>query len=208
MADRHQLTIFAGPNGSGKSTLKRKITESGYQLGAYINADEIAATLRKSARHSGLTIDQEDLERQAFHEAETRRQDALISGGDFAFETVFSHPSKLEFIKSAKACSFFVRLFFISTENALLNVARVQSRVKEGGHSVPLGKIVSRYKRTMSLLAPASLLSDEVFLFDNSGIEMRMVASLRTGFGRKPMIPFGERIPAWVVQWAIEVSKK
>jgi predicted ABC-type ATPase len=40
MGGQPRLRVFAGPNGSGKSTLKPKLTN--YNLGVYVNADEIA----------------------------------------------------------------------------------------------------------------------------------------------------------------------
>lgn len=44
------MRIFAGPNGSGKTTIfKGILKESNVNLGVYVNADEIEATLRKSA---------------------------------------------------------------------------------------------------------------------------------------------------------------
>jgi predicted ABC-type ATPase len=44
----------------------------------------------------------------------------------------------------------------------------VQSRVKLGGHSVPTGKIKSRYKKSLHLLAEAIKLVDRAFIYDNS----------------------------------------
>jgi predicted ABC-type ATPase len=37
--------MIAGPNGSGKSTLTRELVARGVELGRYINADEIDASL-------------------------------------------------------------------------------------------------------------------------------------------------------------------
>jgi predicted ABC-type ATPase len=106
MTDRPVLTIFAGPNGSGKTTLQKKIARSGHDLGIFVNADEIVLELTAKAKAAGLQATRQAVELQAFHEAERRRQVALTGRDDFSFETVFSHPSKLEFIAAAKACSF------------------------------------------------------------------------------------------------------
>jgi len=206
MDERPVLTIFAGPNGSGKSTLQRKIANSGYDLGVFINADEIAVELAAQAEVTGFSADRQALEIQAFHEAERRRRDALAVDSDFSFETVFSHPSKLGFIEAAKARGFFVRLFFVSTEDARLNIARVQKRVAEGGHDVPLDKISARYARTMSHLAPACKLVDEAFLFDNSTSEMRLRASFAVGPAGEPVFRFVPPLPAWIEKWAAEMN--
>lgn len=53
-----------------------------------------------------------------------------------SFETVMSHPSKLDFIKSAKANGYKVYLYFVSLENPIMNVERVNARVQLGGHDV------------------------------------------------------------------------
>lgn len=43
-----RLRVFAGPNGSGKSTITRIVAEEGYDLGVYVNADDIKQVLIKS----------------------------------------------------------------------------------------------------------------------------------------------------------------
>lgn len=211
MTDQPVLTIFAGPNGSGKSTLKVTISAAGHDLGPFINADEIAAGLARAARESGVRIEQSAFEKQAFVDAGERRQEALERGATFSFETVFSHPSKLQFMKLTSAHGFFLRLLFVSTENAALNVARVKKRVAEGGHDVPEDKIVSRYARTMALLPQACLLADEAFLFDNSGSAMRLAASVAKGEDGRPAFRFVKPgpqapMPDWVMAWTHGMS--
>jgi predicted ABC-type ATPase len=80
MAERPFVIVFAGPNGSGKSSLTRKLQASGYDLGSYINPDEIAAEL------SGPY---EDRVRRAQSIADARRAEAIATKQDFSFETVF-----------------------------------------------------------------------------------------------------------------------
>ncbi|WKZ64877.1 MAG: hypothetical protein QY325_08860 [Flavobacteriales bacterium] len=50
-----RLRVFAGPNGSGKSIMKQQVMRTEVSgrpvnLGVYVNADEIAAILRKRRR--------------------------------------------------------------------------------------------------------------------------------------------------------------
>ncbi len=206
MADAPVLTIFAGPNGSGKSTLKKTIAAAGLPLGPFINADEIAAAMRHAAKTAGRTVAAADIEHSAFLEAERRRQTALAEGKSFSFETVFSHPSKLDFIAAATLRAFQVRLYFVSTENSLINVARVQVRVARGGHDVPVDKIIARYRRTMSHLAPACLQVDEAFLFDNSTETMRLTASMDRRIRDAPKFRFEEPLPTWIIAWGEEMA--
>lgn len=206
MTDRPWLTVFAGPNGSGKSTLYREIAAAGHDLGTYINADDLAAALHAKAQAKGRKLARQPFEWPAFIEAGQRRQHCLEVGAPFAFETVFSHPSKIEFIKLAKAHGFNVMLLAVSTESVDVNVARVKKRVAEGGHDVPLDKILSRFPRAVANLAPASLLADEAYLFDNSGPAMRLAASVTRGPCGKPALRFAPPPPAWVLAWAQRVT--
>jgi predicted ABC-type ATPase len=154
------VIMFAGPNGSGKTTLIQHIQGQGIDLGHYINADDIAATLSGG-------YDQRVREAQAI--ADQRRETCLRNGEDFSFETVMSHPSKVEFLARATAAGFDSTLYFISTENPALNVARVAQRVAQGGHDVPTDRIVARYARTMALLPAALMAANQAFVFENSG---------------------------------------
>jgi predicted ABC-type ATPase len=103
--------------------------------------------------------------------ADYLRYAMLQSNSSFSCETVFSHKSKLEFMADAKSKGYKVYLYFISTQQPLINIDRIHNRVEQGGHSVPEEKINSRYYRTMDNLLAAVRLADKAYLFDNSGIE-------------------------------------
>lgn len=94
----------------------------------------------------------------------------------FTFETVMSHPSKLEFIKRASELGYKTYLYFVSLEDPELNKSRVKARVLLLGHDVPEDKIESRYYKTMELLYDALKLVDKAFLFDNSGSRSTLFA--------------------------------
>ncbi len=88
MTDRKQLWMLVGGNGAGKSTFFRLYLESkGIQ---FINADNIAKTLGHE--------NQERLAYQAAKVAGQIREDFLLKGLSFCFETIFSHPSKIDFM--------------------------------------------------------------------------------------------------------------
>lgn len=100
--------------------------------------------------------------------ADFLRQKMLKADSSFSCETVFSHPSKLQFLREAKEKGFKIYLYFVSTKNPEINIGRVENRIQRGGHSVPEEKVKSRYAKTMNNLFAAILLSDKAFLFDNS----------------------------------------
>jgi len=86
----------------------------------------------------------------------------------FSFETVFSHPSKLDLIDFAHQNNYKVYLYFIGTETPKMNVERVKDRVLKGGHLVNKDKIEQRYFLTMDLLIEMIKKVDQTYLWDNS----------------------------------------
>jgi predicted ABC-type ATPase len=75
--------------------------------------------------------------------AKTRREECLLRRGSLAFESVLSAPDKIDFIQRAKSLNYFVRLFFVGTDHPTINAARIAQRVMEGGHDVPIQKIIN-----------------------------------------------------------------
>lgn len=151
--------MIAGPNGSGKTTLTNQLRADGVDLGRYINPDEIAKT---------LTGTYEARVREAQTIASDTRRACLDAGECFSFETVMSHPSKVEVLLQARSLGFRTALYFVATESPSLNVARVAQRVLLGGHDVPEDRIRQRYVRTLDLLPQAIEAADLAVLFDNT----------------------------------------
>ena len=77
------------------------------------------------------------------------RQKLLFARTSFTFETVMSSPDKVNFLAQAQKSGYRTYLYFIATNNPLINISRVKNRVTEGGHDVPKEKIVSRYYRSL-----------------------------------------------------------
>ena len=84
------------------------------------------------------------------------------------FETVFSAPDKVEFIRKAKSLGYFIRLFFICTDSPLINVNRISRRRLKGGHDVPPVKILSRYSKSIAQCVAVISLVDRAYIYDNS----------------------------------------
>ncbi|OZI05347.1 hypothetical protein BWI93_25910 [Siphonobacter sp. BAB-5385] len=100
--------------------------------------------------------------------ADFLRKKLLAEKKKFSFETVFSHESKLDIMRKAAEQGYKVYLYFVSTEDYQINQFRVENRVKQGGHDVPVDKIKSRYDRSLGLLHEAAQLTYQTFFFDNS----------------------------------------
>jgi predicted ABC-type ATPase len=151
--------MFAGPNGSGKSTITQAFRDRGLFPANYVNADDIARTLAGSLEEIGY---------QAAQMAEVKRQELMQQRQSLAFETVMSHPSKLALLEQANLLGYRVMLVFVGTNNPQINVERVALRVRQGGHDVPIDKIIARYDRTLQLLPKAVELAHVAYIFDNS----------------------------------------
>jgi predicted ABC-type ATPase len=155
------LLVIAGPNGSGKSTLTKYLQDVGVDFGIYINPDEIALTL-------DLPEPQRALQAQSI--ADFKRDVCLQRHDSFSFETVMSHPSKVEVMIRAHDASYDVALFFVATSDPEINVRRVENRVSSGGHDVPHDRIRARYLRSLNLLSHAALVARRTVVFDNSAL--------------------------------------
>jgi predicted ABC-type ATPase len=128
--------------------------------------------------------------------AEFIRLKLLSSGKSFSFETVFSHQSKLEFIKLAKANRYRIYLYFIATESADINISRVENRVAKSGHHVDAKIISSRYGRTLDNLFDAVKLSNRAYVFDNSGEYAELICEVTDG-RKVVMRDIDKQIPEW-----------
>ncbi|MGY3616853.1 DnaB-like helicase C-terminal domain-containing protein [Bradyrhizobium sp. USDA 10063] len=198
--DEPFLLMIAGPNGSGKTTLVQHLLRKGIDLGEYINPDDISAELEGAA---------DERTRRAQAIADQRRDACIKTRRSFSFETVMSHPSKIEVLVRAKEAGYRVLLYFIGTDDPQTNVERVALRVAQGGHDVPKEKIRDRWLRTMTLLQQAIRSSDQSYIFDNSIVGTidavpRLV--FRRDASRAGHLPQSEMIgrpPLWVQRFVL-----
>lgn len=184
-----QLWLLAGGNGVGKSTFFNLALRP---LGVpFINADEIAKEV--------FPGDPESNSYKASMLAENLRMEQLEAGKSFCFETVFSHPSKIDFIGKAKALGYTIILVIIHIDPPELNLARVKQRVVDGGHSVPEDKILSRIPRVLNNVAKAIPLCDQVRVLDNSRLDnpFRPVLTIKNGIKTYQQ----DCLPEWASQF-------
>lgn len=86
----------------------------------------------------------------------------------FSFETVFSHPAKIEILKNAQAEGFRTYMYFVATEKPDINLKRIKQRVQSGGHDVPEDKTIARYYRCLEQIKYALPYLNRAYFFDNS----------------------------------------
>lgn len=112
-----------------------------------------------------------------------------------------SHISKVEFLQEAKRQGFKTYLYYVSTVDPIINIARVQYRVSMGGHAVLEQKIVERYYRSINLLMQAVDASDRTYLFDNSsnGENAAFLAEIQSAEILK-INPDVQQLPWWFAE--------
>lgn len=168
-----RLDLVAGPNGAGKSTFVALTLAPLLPGIVFVNADEIAK------QH--WPDDPTSHAYQAAQVAADTRARLIDLGRPFIAETVFSHPSKLELIRTARTAGYTVVLHVLVIPEGLA-VERVRHRVAAGGHDVPETKIRERHRRLAELVAQAITLADGATVYDNSRLAgPRIVAQFSGG---------------------------
>lgn len=184
------LIVIAGPNGSGKTTITTKILHHQWMEDAvYINPDQIAKDKFGDWNSVEAIM-------QSVKYCEALREECLKERKSLIFETVLSADDKLDYIRRAKDAGFFIRIFFVSTNHPTINAARIAHRVMEGGHDVPISKIISRYFKSILNCRRISRLADRTYIYDNSvdGQEAQLLFRFVDGRLFKRYV---EEVPEW-----------
>lgn len=187
---RPVLIVIAGPNGSGKTSVTSKILHHEWlEDSEYINPDNVARDI------FGDWNNQESILKAANYCNEWRER-CLVERKSHIFETVMSASDKVDYILRAKQAGFFIRLFFVSTESPTINAKRVANRVLNGGHDVPILKIISRYDKSIANCIALAPYVDRLYVYDNSieDAEARLLFRLSDGELAKRYI---EELPNW-----------
>lgn len=162
MGPQRKVIIIAGPNGAGKTTFAREFLPNEASCPIFVNADLIAAGLAPFAPQTAAVqagrLMLEELERH------------FRAGRSFAFETTLSGRAYLRHIRRWQQAGYWVELIFLKLNHAEEAVARVQQRVRQGGHDIPEPVIRRRFEAGLANFrqhyAPAV---DAWALYDNSG---------------------------------------
>lgn len=134
--------------------------------------------------------------------ADFLREALLARGRSFSFETVMSHPNKIDFFARARATGYRTYFYFIATDSPSLNIRRVENRSALGGHDVPENKIIERYQRCLQLVGSALSHAYRAFLFDNSGAAPVWLAQ-QTPDGITELRVADASLPVWFKTWVL-----
>lgn len=158
---RPVLHVLAGPDGSGKSTF--------YE-----------GWVRRRCPDAELV----DRDRVSQAEAEQRRGELITAKRSLVVESTFSHPSRLDLLKEARAAGYEVRVYHVDVANAELAVQRGRQRIEAGEPGVPAGKLSERQVRDQALIREAVRMADKAFVLDNSRRGEPPVLALRLSRGQ------------------------
>ena len=149
----------------------------------------------------------DELDLQAYEAArlaDDLRRSLIARQESFIFETVFSDPvgDKIAFLEEAVLLGYEVVLCYIGLSSPEESVDRVSIRAAQGGHDVPLDKLLSRYPscsrypRTLANLAAAVSRLPNVLIYDNSDMSepYRLAAVYRQGWAEQVRDP----VPEWL----------
>ena len=190
-----KLIVIAGPNGSGKTSVTTQILKHEWVQGCvYINPDNIAQEQFGDWNSPEAVL-------KAAEFATQQRENCLKNGESFIFETVFSAPDKVDFLRKAKEAGFFIRFLFVGTNHPMINSSRIARRVMEGGHDVPISKIVSRYYKSINNACLVSHFVDRFYVYDNSLEYASATLLFRANEGVL------EKVYANINEWALPIFK-
>ena len=170
-ANQPQLIVLAGPNGAGKSTAAPELLRGILDVNEFVNADTIARGLSAFAP--------ERVAQLAGRVMLNRLKQLAAERSDFAFETTLASRSFATWIEDLRKQGYLCHLLFLWLPSVEQAVARVEERVRMGGHDVPEETIRRRYKAGVrnffELYRP---ISDTWRMYDNVGASLpRLIAS-------------------------------
>ena len=137
MAPSKRILIIAGPNGAGKTTFATEFLLNEADCPTFVNADLIASGVnpfqpeRSAVRAGRLMLDM--------------IEEYVLDGESFAFEITLSGRGFARHIPHWREQGYWVKLYFLRLPSADMAVARVRSRVSQGGHDVPEEAIRRRF---------------------------------------------------------------
>jgi predicted ABC-type ATPase len=162
MPERKRIIIIAGPNGAGKTTFAREYLVKEADCPDFINVDLIAAGLSpfdpsRAAIRAGRVM---------LSEIERR----VRKGDSFAFETTLSGLGYALMIPRWRRGGYRVRLIYLSLPDPEIAVARVATRVAQGGHNVDAAVIRRRFVAGLRNFQDVYVqLVDRWWWYNNSG---------------------------------------
>ena len=160
--------VIAGPNGAGKTTFAREYLSREAPVSNFVNADLIAGGLSPlNPRLAAVAA-----ARMVINE--TNRLAKLRA--DFAFETTLSGLAYARRFEKWKRQGYEIEILYLKLGSPELALRRIAARVRQGGHNVPRGDVIRRFKRGWkNFLTVYRPLADSWTVYENSGRSPRLL---------------------------------
>ena len=169
MPKQRRIIILAGPNGAGKTTFAREYLQKEANCPDFINVDLIAAGL------SPFDPDRAAIQAGRLMLGEIQRR--VKKGESFALETTLSGHVYARMISRWRKAGYHVKLIFLGLPNPEIAIARVKTRVAQGGHNVSGAVVRRRFDSGLRNFQNVYVnLVDKWEWFDNSGSAPQLIS--------------------------------
>lgn len=161
------IYVLAGTNGAGKSSLMGAML---LQQGVEYFDPDLAAKRISSVNllFGNPGISQLEANSAAWHEGKRLLERAITERLDFAFETTLGGKTIANLLDRALLEGIEVRIWYVGLDTVERHIARVRSRVAQGGHDIPEERIRERYTQSRLNLIRLLPRVTELLLYDNS----------------------------------------
>jgi predicted ABC-type ATPase len=169
------LYILGGANGCGKTTWYYDQLSQGAidRSLPFINIDNIVLNELGNYTPENIALGEQI--------AKERMSNLIDRKENFMIESNLSKSADYDWIEKMQSAGYETVLYFLATDNVLINKARVRERVKEGGHDVAEAIIEQRYRMGLSYLKSKIINFTEAYLVDSSKSISEKVALVRKG---------------------------
>lgn len=173
-------TIVAGVNGAGKSSLTGVLRTEITNLGKIVDVDKMivkcGGNIIEGGKKSIELID-----------------DCLEKEICFTQETTLSGHRILNTVKKAIEKGYYIRLYYVGLNTVEESLARIENRVKKGGHNIPDSDVKRRFGKRFEDLAIVLQYCDEATFYDNEN-GFVAVAEYKNG----EVLQIGNLKPEWL----------
>lgn len=175
-------TIIGGVNGTGKSSLTGVLKTQSADLGIIIDVDKITALYGGSAIQGGKI-------------ALERIDECLKKNLSFTQETTLSGRRTELTAARAKEQGYFVRLYYVGLNTPEDCLARIENRVRRGGHNIREEDVQRRFAGRWEAVSKVLPYCNEARFFDNDNGFVE-VAEYQNG----ELVLKGNVRPEWIVE--------
>lgn len=198
-----QLYVLCGPNGAGKSTLSETFVPPGTDI---FDGDREMTLLKHQYPMTDSGTLYEAANGIIF---DRRKENAITSGSDFAFETNFRTAQVMESVRQFRDAGYETRMIFIGLPSVEASIDRVNMRVKAGGHFVDAENVNKNFAGGLENLVKFYDHFDSLDLLEstidqNEPFKVAALMTIKNGV----VVARAEKLPEWAMKIPKEIERK